>query len=84
MGAMTPPAPPPILRYFATGHLPVPLAAVAVRFRDLAEWVAGELPAGAEQSTALRKLLEAKDAAVRAALPTDDLAALLDDWRAQR
>ena len=62
---------PPILRYFGTGHLPPDLAAVSVRFRELAEWVAAELPAGAEQSTALRKLLEAKDAAVRAALPDE-------------
>ena len=60
---------PPILRYFDTGHLPPELAGVSLRFRELALWVAAELPPGPEQSTALRKLLEAKDAAVRAALP---------------
>jgi hypothetical protein len=59
---------PPILRYFATEHLPAHLAAVSRPFQDLAEHVAATLPANAETSTALRKLLEAKDAAVRAAL----------------
>jgi hypothetical protein len=60
--------PPPILRYFTAEHLPAELRAVSRRFAELAQWVAADLPAGAEQSTALRKLLEAKDAAVRAAL----------------
>ena len=62
----------PIMRYFETRHLPAGLAVVSTQFRDLAEWVEENLPAGAEKSTALRKLLEAKDAAVRAALPGDD------------
>jgi hypothetical protein len=64
---------PPILRYFASSHLPHDLAAVSARFESLATWVAENLPGSAEQSTALRKLLEAKDAAVRAALPADDM-----------
>lgn len=59
---------PPIMRYFATGHLSPDLAAVSLQFGALAEWVVDNTPPGAEQSTALRKLLEAKDAAVRAAL----------------
>lgn len=63
---------PPILRYFASGHLPPQLAQVAIRFEALADWVAANLPGSAEQSTALRKLLEAKDAAVRAALDPED------------
>lgn len=62
---------PPILRYFKTGHLPPELAMVSLRFEALADWVAANLPGSAEQSTALRKLLEAKDAAVRAALPAE-------------
>jgi hypothetical protein len=57
------------MRYFESGHLTPYLAGVSIRFRELAEWIAAELPEGAEQSVALRKLLEAKDAAVRAALP---------------
>lgn len=62
----------PILRYFATDHLPPKLREVSDPFRALAEHVAGSLPAGPETSTALRKLLEAKDAAVRAALDLED------------
>ncbi len=57
-----------ILRYFETRHLRHPLNAVSLKFFDLAQWIADELPEGAEKSTALRKLLEAKDAAVRSAL----------------
>lgn len=62
-------APSPILRYFAADHLPDgPLRDVSLRFRKLALRLEEELPPGAEKSTTLRKLLEAKDAAVRAAL----------------
>lgn len=57
----------PILRYFAWAHLPEKLQAVSKPFGDLAQFVE-TLPNGPEKSVALRKLLEAKDAAVRAAL----------------
>lgn len=57
-----------ILKHFAYGHLPEDLQAVSKQFHDLAHELAGTLPQGAELSTALRKLLEGKDAAVRAAL----------------
>lgn len=59
---------PPILKFFAFEHLPPALAAVSRPFSELAHDVAAGLPPGPETSTALRKLLEAKDAAVRAAL----------------
>ena len=58
----------PILRYFAYDHLKTPLRGVSQQFHELAHVVAETLPPGAETSTALRKLLEGKDAAVRAAL----------------
>lgn len=59
----------PILRYFAWGHLPEgPLRETSRRFAVLAHELAADLQPGAELSTALRKLLEAKDAAVRSAL----------------
>jgi hypothetical protein len=58
----------PIMRYFEYAHLPEKLQAVSGPFCGLARWVDNELPAGPEKSVALRKLLEAKDAAVRAAL----------------
>ena len=57
-----------ILDYFHVGHLPEDLQEVARRFTELAVYLDAELPGGAEKSTALRKLLEGKDAAVRSAL----------------
>ena len=35
----------------------------------LAQWTASTIPSGPEQTTAIRKLIEAKDCAVRAAIP---------------
>lgn len=62
----------PIMRYFEYGHLTrEPLREVSQSAGDLAEKWDRELPDGAEKSTALRKLLEAKDAAVRAALDVE-------------
>lgn len=58
----------PILRYFEYGHLPQNLAGVSSAFHGLAYDLVFRLPNCAETSTALRKLLEAKDCAVRAAL----------------
>ena len=60
---------PPILRYFEFTHLPDSLRAVSMPFSELAQRLAVMLPPGPETSVALRKLLESKDAAVRAALP---------------
>jgi hypothetical protein len=61
--------PSPILRYFTHDHLPAGiLRDTSEEFGVLARKVDNSLPAGPETSTALRKLLEAKDAAVRAAL----------------
>lgn len=57
-----------ILRYFTYSHLPPHLQEVSQPFCELAENIENTLPSGPEKSTALRKLLEAKDAAVRAAL----------------
>lgn len=69
-------APDHILQFFAYEHLPPHLAAVSKPFRDLAYDIVGicdvtvpspfPLPRNPERTVALRKLLEAKDAAVRA------------------
>lgn len=57
------------LRWFAYDHLPDTLAAVSAPFHDLAHQLADQPGADpTETSVALRKLLEAKDAAVRAAV----------------
>jgi len=59
---------PNIMQFFAYAHLPTHLREVSRLFADLAEAVISALPDNAERSVALRKLLEAKDAAVRARL----------------
>lgn len=58
----------PIMRYFAYEHLPAHLQVVSKPFGDLALLICDKLPASAERAAGLRKLLEAKDCAVRAAL----------------
>jgi hypothetical protein len=58
----------PILRFFEAGHLPDRLAMISLHFRALAWNMVRDLPYCVETSTCLRKLLEAKDCAVRAAL----------------
>lgn len=55
-----------IMQFFAFAHLPAHLQAVSRPFGELAEHIATTLPRNPERSAALRKLLEAKDAAVRA------------------
>jgi hypothetical protein len=56
----------PILQFFAYAHLPPELQAVSRPFERLAHVIMSELPRNPERTVALRKLLEAKDAAVRA------------------
>ncbi len=75
-----------ILLFFAFAHLPPHLQAVSKPFCELAYAIAeggnavnsthgdvtfGPLPRNPERTVALRKLLEAKDAAVRALLAKD-------------
>lgn len=59
----------PILRYFTYAHLKPEQKEVSKPFGEMALWIVGALPRNPERSVALRKLLEAKDAAVRASLP---------------
>ena len=58
----------PMLQFFAFAHLPPELAEVSVLFHNLAHSMVATLPRNPERSTALRKLLEAKDCAVRSIL----------------
>lgn len=60
--------PEPILQFFTYEHLPPHLQAVSRPWCELAHDVVATLPRNAERSSALRKLLEGKDAAVRAFL----------------
>lgn len=59
----------PLLRFFAYKHLPPHLQIVSKPLCELAETMDKELPDGEEKDVGLRKLLEAKDCFVRAALP---------------
>ena len=58
----------PLLQFFAYQHLPGHLQAISMLFCDLAEHLVQRLPRNPERTVALRKLLESKDCAVRAAL----------------
>lgn len=55
-----------IAQFFKYDHLPAHLADVSRYFGELSEWIIANLPRNPERTVALRKLLEAKDAAVRA------------------
>lgn len=58
----------PIMKYFEYEHLRPHLQDVSKPFGDLAKHMNATLKDGPEKSAGLRKLLEAKDCAVRAAL----------------
>lgn len=60
-----------LMQFFAYAHLPEHLQAVSKPFGELAEQVHATLPRNPERTVALRKLLEAKDCAVRALLAKD-------------
>lgn len=71
---MVHPAVDQVLQYFAYDHLPAHLQEVSKPFHDLAHKTASNSPDSPETTVALRKLLEAKDAAVRAKLPRKTVA----------
>ena len=58
----------PMMQFFAFAHLPAHLQQISRPFGELAEQIVTTLPRNPERTTALRKLLEAKDCAVRAQL----------------
>ncbi|MET7437932.1 hypothetical protein ACFYQQ_01285 [Streptomyces sp. NPDC005496] len=59
-----------VARYFAYAHLPEQLQSVSRPFQELADQMIQALPDGPELTAGLRKLLEAKDCMVRAAVDT--------------
>lgn len=58
----------PIVKYFEYKHLPPHLQAASAPLCELAQAMYANLPESAEKSAGMRKLLEAKDCFVRAAL----------------
>ena len=60
-----------ILQFFEYEHLRQPLQNVSKPFCELAHQMVEALPRNPERTVALRKLLESKDAAVRAFMAKD-------------
>lgn len=58
----------PMLQFFRFAHLPMHLKPVSAACAQLAVRMVQDLPRNPERTVALRKLLEGKDAAVRARL----------------
>lgn len=58
----------PMLQFFGYEHLPEALQQHSKPFADLATRIVATLPRNPERTVALRKLLEAKDCAVRASI----------------
>jgi len=57
-----------MMQFFVYAHLPQHLQAISKPFGELAQNIVLTLPSNPERTVALRKLLEAKDCAVRAVL----------------
>ena len=60
-----------IEQFFVYAHLPPHLHLISKPFGDMAASIIATLPRNPERTVALRKLLESKDAAVRACLAKD-------------
>lgn len=57
-----------LMQFFAYEHLPAHLQTISKPFGELAKQMCETLPSNPERTAGLRKLLEAKDCAVRAQL----------------
>lgn len=55
-----------LLQFFVFNHLPAHLQIISEPFAALAQQIVKTIPGNPERTVALRKLLEAKDCAVRA------------------
>jgi hypothetical protein len=61
-----------ILRWFEYSHLPKDLQSISKVFASVAIFINDNIASSAERTAALRKLLESKDAAVRAYIETKE------------
>lgn len=61
----------PMLQFFGYSHLPSHLQEISKPFGELAEKMVATLPRNPERTAGLRKLMEAKDCAVRALIYKD-------------
>lgn len=55
----------PILQFFQWEHLPLRLQEISIPYCEMARRIVSTYPRNPERTVTLRKLLEAKDAAVR-------------------
>jgi hypothetical protein len=55
-----------LLRFFNYSDLPLEQQHIGRHFADLAAFIVRDVPANSEQANALRKLIEARDAAFKA------------------
>jgi hypothetical protein len=62
-----------MLQFFQYAHLPTHLQIISRPFCELAEEMVANLPYNPERTVALRKLLEAKDCAVRSVLEEQNM-----------
>lgn len=62
-----------MLRWFNYDHLSEPMRTVSKGFAWLADEIVECVPRSPERTVSLRKLLESKDAAVRASIPEPTL-----------
>jgi len=60
-----------LIQFFEYAHLPEALQRISMNYYNLAIWMKENLPSNAESTVAMRKLLEAKDCAVRSVLYKD-------------
>ncbi len=65
---LVPDATPPdrMMKWFKYEHLPEHLRDTSREFHRMADWLCATIEPGPERTVALRKLLESKDAAIRA------------------
>lgn len=75
MSAMTPYTVEHIMQFFKYSHLTVELQDISKPFSHLAGFITATVPRNPERTVALRKLLEAKDSAVRAYMAKDESSA---------
>lgn len=57
-----------LLQFFEYQHLPMNLQDISKVYYQVAHWMAETLPENPESTVAMRKLIEAKDCAVRSIL----------------
>ena len=57
-----------LLQFFSYAHLPEKMQEVSKPFHDLAHSIVENCPQNPERTVAIRKLLEAKDCAVRSTI----------------